>query len=363
MKRILAQCSKELAQFQRDRLTVALAFILPLGMLLIYGFAIRLEIKNINLSVRDFDNTSFSRSYIDRLYATNQFVPVRYQPDGLDRGEVKATLVIPPKFYKNFQSDIPSQVQVTVDGTDVNNARVIQNSIKATTQFFLQNVQKDIPQQKIQPDIRIWFNPGRKESLYIVPGVYGVILWVFPSMLAAIAMVREKQDGTIVQVYASDLTSVEWLLGKGLAYFLIAIGEAIVVITLATIIFQVPIVDNILILIIGTLTFLASAVSFGLFFGVRSKNQTGAVQGTSILGFLTAFLLSGFIYPVSNIPYPLSLLSNLVPAHYYIILSRDVFVRGTGWTSVWYIPFILIFVSCFFLFVCSRILKNMQFSD
>jgi ABC-2 type transport system permease protein len=363
MKRILAQCSKELAQFKRDRLTVLLAFILPLGMLLIYGFAIRLEIKNINLSVQDFDNTSFSRSYIERLYATNQFIPVPFREGGLDRGDVKATVIIPPKFYRDFQSKNSSIIQVQVDGTDVNNARVIQNSLNATNNFFLQSSQDNTPQVKIQPDIRIWFNPGRKESLYIVPGVYAVILWVFPSMLTAIAMVREKEEGTIAQVYASDLSAIEWLLGKGLAYFLVSIIEAFVLITFATVIFQVPIVDNILILIIGTLTFLAASVSFGLFFGVRAKNQTGAVQGTSILGFLTAFLLSGFIYPISNIPFPISLLSNIVPARYYIILTRDVFVRGTGWSSVWYVPILLSIVACFFLFICSRILKNMQFSD
>ncbi len=363
MTRILTQCLKELAQFQRDRLTVALAFILPLGMLLIYGFAIRLEIKNITLSVQDFDNTSFSRSYIERLYATEQFTPVRDEPHAIDKGIVKATVIIPPKFYQDFQTKIPSQVQVLVDGTDVNNARVIQNSIRATTRSFLQTVEDNIPVQKIKTNLRIWFNPGRKESLYIVPGIYGVILWVFPSMLTAIGLVREKEEGTIIQVYASNLTAIEWLLGKGLAFLLIAIAEAIVVITFATIVFQVPIVDNILILILGTLTFLAASVSFGLFFGVRSKNQTGAVQGTTILGFLTAFLLSGFIYPISNIPYPISLISNIVPARYYMILSRDVFVRGTGWLSIWYIPIILLMFCCFFLFVSSRLLKNMQYSD
>jgi len=363
MKRILTQCAKELAQFRRDKLTVILAFILPLGMLLIYGFAIRLEIKNIKLSVQDFDNTPFSRSYIERIYATNQFIPMRYSPGGLDRGQYRATVVVPPKFAQNFQSNIPSDIQVAVDGTDVNNARVIQNGIKATTNFFLQDVQDNLPKPKIQADTRIWFNPGRRESLYIVPGVYGVILWVFPSMLTAIAMVREKENGTIIQVYASDLTSREFLLGKGLAYFIIAIAEATVVIGFATVVFRVPIVDNILILIIGTVCFLATAVSFGLFFGVRAKNQTGAVQGTAILGFLSSFLLSGFIYPISNIPYPISLLSNLVPAKYYIILTRDVFVRGTGWSSIWYVPIFLIAVTCFFLLICTRILKKMQFSD
>jgi ABC-2 type transport system permease protein len=367
MKRILTQCLKELNQFRRDRLTVALALILPLGMLLTYGYGIRLEMTNIPLSIQDFDHSFLSRSYVARLYATNQFVPVPMVSSSpttvIDRGLAKVVLVIPPDFSRQIKSHKSVEVQVLVDGTDVNNARVIQNSIRATTNFFLAQNHLESSMGKVTTKTRLWFNPGRKESLYIVPGIYGVILWVFPSMLSAIAMVREKEQGTIIQVYASNLSASEWLLGKGLAYLLVALAEASVVIGVSMILFELRLQVEPIPLIIGTLTFLAASVSFGLFVGTRASNQTAAVQGTAIAGFLTAFLLSGFIYRIENIPFPLSLISHLIPARYYILITRDAFVRGTGWAGVWYVPLIISLIGFLIFMSAKRNLKRMQFPD
>ncbi|BAZ45355.1 ABC-2 type transporter protein [Chondrocystis sp. NIES-4102] len=367
MKRILAQCLKELNQFRRDRLTVALALILPLGMLLIYGYAIRLETKNIPLSVQDLDNSYLSRSYVERLYATNQFIPARTLNSSpeivIDRSIAKAVIVIPPDFSRKIKSNKVVDVQVLIDGTDVNNARVIQNSIRATTNFFLETNNLQPNTQLVTSKTRLWFNPGRKESLYIVPGIYGVIFWVFPSMLTAIALVREKEQGTIIQVYASDLSAREWLLGKGLAYLLVALTEALVVMGISVILFQLRLQGEPIPLIIGTLIYLATSVSFGLLVGTRASNQTGAVQGTAIAGFLTAFLLSGFIYRLENIPFPLSLISQIIPARYYILITRDAFIRGTGWAGVWYVPLIVGLIGLIIFTAATRNLKRMQLND
>lgn len=367
MKRILTQCFKELNQFRRDRLTVALALILPLGMLLIYGYGVRLEAKNIPLGVQDFDNSPLSRGYVERLYATNQFIPTPTVSSSaitaIDRGVAKAVVVISPDFSRQIKSNKSVDVQVLVDGTDVNNARVIQNSIRATTNFFLQSNNFQSSTQILSAITRIWFNPGRKESLYIVPGIYGIILWVFPSLLTAIAVVREKEQGTIIQVYASDLTAKEWLLGKGLAYFLVALAETLVVFSVSIVLFGLRLQVQPIPLITGTLTFLAASVSFGLFVGSRVSNQTAAVQGTASVGFLSAFLLSGFIYRLENIPFPLSLISNLIPARYYILVTRDAFVRGTGWAGIWYVPLIIGLIGGVIFMVATRNLRRMQLPD
>ena len=353
MKRVLSQCIKELNQFRRDRLTVALAFLLPLAVLLIYGYAIRLEAKNIPLTIQDFDNSPLSRAYVERLFATQQFEPAPLIEGNLtaaiDRGLAKAAVILPPDFEKTLKSRQPT-VQALVDGTDVNNARIIQASLRATTRFFVRtSIFKAAENQSpINASVRLWFNPGRKESLYIVPGIFGVILWVFPSMLSGIALVREKEEGTVAQVYASDLSSAEWLLGKELAYLLIGLGEAVIVMTVAAILFELRFRGDPTTLIIGTVAYLAASVAFGLFVGARASNQTGAVQGTAIAGFLTALLLSGFIYRIENIPFPLSLLSNIIPARYFIEITRDAFVRGTGWIGVWYAPLMIVLIGGFF---------------
>ncbi|MFZ4639188.1 MAG: ABC transporter permease [Nodosilinea sp.] len=369
MKRVWTQCGKELNQFRRDRLTLALAFILPLAVLLIYGYAIRLESKNIPLAIQDLDHSFLSRTYEERLFATGQFVPVAgtdFQPASpLDQGKARATVVIPPHFEEYIKAHKPVTLQALVDGTDVNNARVIQNSLQATTQFFLRSSGL-VPEGRRSPfnlRLRLWFNPGRQESLYIVPGIFGVIFWVFPSMLAAICLVREKEQGTILQVYASDLTATEWLLGKHLAYVIIGLGEALVVIGAAMVLFGLRVRGDPTLLILGVGVYLAASVAFGLFVGARAGNQTGAVQGTAIVGFLTALLLSGFIYRLENIPFPLSLVSKLIPARYFIAITRDAFVRGTGWSGVWYAPLMIALIGALFFRLATRILSRMQFSD
>lgn len=490
MKRIWAQCVKELAQFRRDRLTVALAFLLPLLTLLIFGYAIRLESKNIPLAIEDLDRSPLSRSYIERLFATNQFEPAalprlnnRRDPAqvAIDKGLAKAALVIPPDFSRRIKSGQPSTVQVLVDGTDVNNARVIKNSIQATTNFFLRttdlqptfqqfaagnrersqssvnnsnrshspnqpslsNSSRDSEAQSspnplgarsnqtptvpgslgldqsnqtsldLSPDLsegtqvpssrrfssapqnqsnsipsssssnsgptnspmaargnprvvvhsRIWFNPGRKESLYIVPGVFAVIFWIYPSMLAALAMVREKEQGTILQVYASSLSARELLLGKGLAYFLVGLSEVVLIMTLGALLFGLWFAGDPTPLLIGTPIFLAASILFGLFVGVRASTQSAAVQGVATIGFLTALLLSGFIYPLSNIPFPLSLVSNIVPARYYIVITRDAFVRGAGWPGVWFAPLAIAGLGLLLFMAAWRGLRRMQLPD
>lgn len=368
MKRILAQCTKELAQFRRDRLTVALAFILPLATLFIFSYAIRLESKNIPLVVQDFDKTPLSRAYTERFFSTNQFDSALWTgkdpaSDAIDKGIAKVAVVIPPDFARRIKAENTSTVQVLVDGTDVNNARVIANSIRATTNFFLLDSGLNSSTAKVVARVRLWFNPGRKESLYIVPGVYGVILWIYPSLLAAIAMVREKEQGTIVQVYASSLSAVELILGKACAYFLVAGAQAIGIMSLGLLLFGLGFAGDPTPLLIGTPLFLLTSVMFGLQIGSRVASQSAAVQAVATVGFLTALLLSGFIYPLSNIPFPLSLVSNIIPTRYFIELSRDAFVRGTGWTGVWFVPLVL-GLFCMLLFrAATKALSRMQLPD
>ncbi|MEY3828028.1 MAG: hypothetical protein RLZZ148_2853 [Cyanobacteriota bacterium] len=366
MKRIFSQCLKELAQFRRDRLTLALALILPVMTLVIFGFAIRLEAKDIPILVQDFDQSVLSQHYRDRLLATNVFNPVIWADNpekALDQNVARAVVVISPDFSRNIQGNKQSNIQVVVDGTDANNARVIRNNIKATTQSFLET-EKLIPETSpIQANTRIWFNPGRKESLYIVPGVYAVILWIYPSLLSAIAMVREKEKNTILQVYASDLSASELILGKSLAYLLVGLMMAITVMGLGCLIFQVFFAGDPTPLLIATPIYLWASVMFGLMLGARTSNQNAAVQGVSLVGFLTALLLSGFIYPLSNIPFPLSLISNLVPARYFIEITRDAFVRGIGWPAIG-INIVIIFLLGTVPFLLARkALIRMQLGD
>jgi ABC-2 type transport system permease protein len=342
IRRIRNQFFKELEQFQRDRLGVALAFILPVIALLIIGLAIRLEAKNIPLAVRDLDQTTLSRSYIERLYATNLFVPVAWQgerfPDALDRGIAQAQVTIPPGFAADADAGRTGTVQVVIDGGDVINARVIKLAVEGTTLSVVQERLGKLSETLgVVAQVRLWFNPGRQESLFIVPGSYGVILAIFPPLLIAIALVREKEQGTILQLYASSLSAFELLVGKSLAYIAVGLGEALILFIVGWLLFGVGFVGDPLPLVIGTPVFMLAGVQLGLIIGIFTTTQSAAVQAIGTIKVLTAFLLAGFLFPLNSVPFPFSIFSYFVPVRYYIELCRDVFVRGSGWFGTWHL--------------------------
>jgi ABC-2 type transport system permease protein len=342
IRRIRNQMFKELQQFQRDRLGVALAFILPVIALLIIGFAIRLEAKNIPLVVHDLDQTPLSRSYIERLYATNLFVPAEWKgdrfPDALDRGTAQAQVTIPPNFTREVQSGRTGNLQIVIDGSDVINARVAKLAIAGTTLSVIQSqLGKLADSLGVVSQVRLWFNPGRQESLFIVPGSYGVILAIFPPLLIAISLVREKEQGTILQLYASSISASELLIGKSLAYTIVGLGEALLLLIVGFLLFQVRLIGDPTPLLIGTPIFIWVSVQLGLIIGIFTTTQSAAVQAIGTIKVLTAFLLAGFLFPLNTVTFPFSIASYLVPVRYYIELCRDVFVRGSGWSGTWHL--------------------------
>ncbi|MGK7929906.1 MAG: ABC transporter permease [Microcystaceae cyanobacterium] len=360
------QCLKELRQFQRDRFAAALVFLLPIMTMLIFGFAIRLEIKDVPLVIRDYDQTPLSRSYIEQIFATNQFKPIENNNDStlklLDQGIARAVIIIPPNFSRKLQQKQISNLQLLIDGTEVNNARAIQSNLRAVSQIFLQEQDLSVQPSNVITHVRIWFNPSQKEVLFIIPGVYGVVLFTYPALVAAMAIVKEKEQGTLVQIQVSDLGTGTFLVGKVLAYVLIAIGEAIILMTLGGLLFALWPVGNPWPLIVGTGIFLMVSVVYGIFIGVYAKTALVAVQNVMNTGLLAAVWLSGFIYPLENIPFPLSLISDLIAVRYYIELTRDSFLVGVGWPRIGYvIPVLIGLMGVMFLVSwrkMKQILKN-----
>jgi ABC-2 type transport system permease protein len=349
---------KELDQFRRDKLTVALAFILPCAALLMYGFATRLESKDIKVATINYDIGKSSRELIDAVYSTNQLIPAygskRDILEPLDNTRASATIVIPPEFSRNLQNGTQATYQAVIDATDVNNARVIKNALIATTRVYEQTSGLNQTRPVIRPAVRLWYNPGRQESLYIVPGAIGLVLWIFPALLSTLSLVREKEQGTILQVYASNLTAAELMIGKALAYTIVGLMEATCLIMVGMLVFHIRFVANPFPFFLSTVLYVTSAVLFGLVAGTRANTQMAALQIVANVGFLGAMLLSGFIYPIRNIVFPLSLISNLVPAMYFIIVCRNEFVRGGDWLSLWYCPVVFLLFDIVWIFVCSR---------
>jgi ABC-2 type transport system permease protein len=363
LRRIATQCLKELRQFRRDRLSVGLAFVLPALMLLIFGFGIRLESHDIPIAVSDEDVTTASRMVSERLFATNVFRAVpfgrtageRGQTAALDRGIARATIVIPAGYERAMLAGHPLGLQVTIDGSDVVNARVIRNELLATISSYAAG-----RTDSIRPVTRIWFNPGRREALYIIPGVYAIVIGIFPALLAAIAAVRDREEGTILQVYASSVGAGEYLLGKTFAYALVGLAEASAIMLLGALIWGVIPVGDVSPLLVCTPLYCFTVVALGIAVGSRTTTQSAAVQAIATVSNLPAVLLTGFLYPISNIPWPLNLLSYVIPARYFIEVSRDSFVRGSGWDGVVAAPLALALLAIVFLAVARRSLGAMR---
>ncbi len=368
MRRISAQARKEITQVLRDRLTLVLALVLPLALFLLMSTAISLSVTDLPVVVQDLDNTPASRRYIDAFRASLTFrlvqLPVNEQPEqALLENRAQAAVIIPGHFEHDLERGQNTEVQFLVDASDANTANIMRGSAVAITQDFNRRL---IPGSAttsglpIQPRIRLWFNPGRESEKYIVPGIFAVVMALFPPLLAALAMSREGEQKTILQVYVSSITAREYLLGKILAYFLIALAEWFLCLMLAFTIFGMRIVSDPTPLLVCTVLYLFCNVCFGTAIGARIPDQASAIQAVQMVGFLFSFLLSGAIFPVSNIPAAIRWVSYLIPARYYIEVTRDAFVRGGGWPGVWHAPLALAAVGLFFFLIAWRKMRLMQ---
>ncbi len=365
MKRILAQVKKELTQLWRDRLTLALALVLPVLLLLLLSKATSLTVRDIPVVVQDLDNTPMSRRYIETVGAAISFrlngLPPNTSPeDVLLRNQARGALIVPPNFERDLRRGQNAEVQWLIDGTDANTANVMRGKAAAITQAFTAQIHPQEIQPAVQPHIRYWFNPGREDLKYFGPGVLAFGLALFPPLLAALALSREGELKTILQVYVSSITAFEYLLGKVIAYTVVAWAEWAAGMVVLFAVFGLSLAGDPTPLLVTTFFYLFCTTCFGTMLGAAIPNQAAAIQATQLGGFLTSFLLSGYIFPVDNIPQPLRSLSYIVPMRYYLEVIRDAFLRGGGWGGLWQAPLALALIGAFFFWRAWSVMKEMQ---
>jgi len=366
MRRVVAQARKELTQVMRDRLTLALALVLPLALLALNGTAISLSVTDLPIVVQDLDATASSRSLVEAFRGSLSFRIVELKPDeqpeeALLENRARAAIVIPRGFERDLLRRESTETQVLIDASDANTANVMRGAATAVIQKFSASVSgvaaSGLP---INLETRLWFNPGRQSDKYIAPSMLAVGLALFPPLLAALAMSREGEQKTIMQVYVSSITAGEYLLGKVAAYFLIALAEWFLSLLLSFAMFGLSVRGDPSALFVCTVAYLFTNVCFGAMVGVRIPNQAAAIQAVQIVGFLLSYLLSGAIFPLSNIPVQIRWISNLIPARYYIDVVRDTLVRGSGWEGLWLTPFILSGIGLFFFLMAWMRIRRMQ---
>lgn len=363
MRRIIAQTRKELTQIVRDWRTMLLAIILPLILLMLLGTAISLSVTDMPIVVQDLDDSPSSRELIDAFRAslTLRVIswPTNKQPEeALSSSTARAALIIPAHFERNLKRGVDSPVQLIVDAADANTARLTAGY--ASQIIAAHSGTTNLVQQPVRAAIRLWYNPDRSSKKFYGPGIFVLALSIFPPLLAALAMAKEEDQKTILQVYVSNIAAAEFLFGKVLAFMVVALGEAAVMLVLLFTYFGLAFAGDPTPFVVATILYAFCVASFGTMIGATISNQAAAMQAVALGGFLFVFLLSGLIYPIENIPSSIRWLSHLVWGRYYIEIVRDAFLQGGGWAAVWLKELIIGVIGTVFFFLAWLNKRRMQ---
>jgi ABC-2 type transport system permease protein len=349
VRRIKALTKKEFIQMSRDIRSLMGGLFIPLLMIFLFGYALSLDVDRIPTLVLDRDGTPLSRDLIHRLTDSRYFslvghIETEKDIDGvLARGQALMALVIPEDFASRVKKGDAVSIQVVFDGSDSNTASIALGYLKAVIAGFDMGIQEkrlrraglkmvDMP---LEGRIRVWFNPELKSKNFIIPGLTGVIMMAICTQMTALSVSREKETGTLEQLISTPISSMELLVGKLLPYVAVGLVDLALVMGAGVLIFGVPFRGSYLSLLAISLIFLTGTLSWGLFVSVISKSQLQASQIAVLSAFLPSFLLSGFIYPIENMPVALQVITFIVPARYFVEILKGLFLQGVGLTVLW----------------------------
>ena len=365
MRRVLAQARKELIQIVRDWRTLALALVLPLALLFLMSTAISLTVNDLPIVVQDFDNSRASHDFIDAFRASLTFRviswPLNRQPDrALSSNQARGVLIIPVHFGRDLARGSTTPVQLLVDASDANTARLTSGYAGQIIRAYNSSINPGANTAPVQTAIRLWFNPGLSSKKFYGPGIFVLGVSMFPPLLAALAMAKEGEQKTILQVYVSSISAFEFLLGKVLAFMAVALAECFLMLILLFTYFGLSFVSNPILFFIATILYAFCVASFGTMVGSRIPSQPAALQAVALGGFLLVFLLSGLLYPIQNIPAGLRWLSNFVWGRYYIEIVRNALLQGGGWGSLWFNVVVIGVMGSIFFLLAWRGMRRMQ---
>ncbi len=334
--RIKAIAKKEFIQVWRDPFSLMMAFLMPIMLLVIFGYAITLDVNRIRTIVYDQDRSAESRDLISQFKDSGYFDVISYLSDqrqidrNLDNGTASVALWIPNDFAKKLRSHQASPVQIILDGSDSNTATIAQGYIVRITEQFNGRLAGGHAALVIDARIRVWYNPELKSRNFIVPGLIAVIMSVIVALLTSLTISREWERGTMEQLISTPVKTPELILGKLVPYFIIGLVDTLIAIGMSVFLFDVPLRGSLTLLIALSSVFLFGALSFGILISIVTKSQVLASQVAMIGTFLPAFLLSGFMFAISNMPRPLQLVTYLVPARYFVTILKSIFLKGSS---------------------------------
>jgi len=343
LTRFLAVANKEVVQILRDGRSLIIVVIMPVILVLLFGYGVNLDLKGLPVYVYDRDGSQQSQDLLKRFQASDYFHIVRVVNDypalarALDNGDAKIGIVVPWDFSQRLHDGGPVQIQALVDGTDDNTANVAIGYAQAVVQGYSSDIQLDWLRQRgqlvqhaaVSVQTRTWYNEDLESSAFIVPGVLALVMSVIGAFLTSLTIAREWERGTMEQLISTPVTPLEIMLGKLVPYFIIGMFDVIVCALIAIYWFHVPFRGSFLTLLVSSAMFMVVVLSLGFFVSVIAKSQLAASQVALLIAFLPAFLLSGFLYSIEQMPIVLQWITRILPARYYVSVLKKIFLKGT----------------------------------
>lgn len=342
MRKALAVGRKELHQIVRDPRTLLILLFVPSFMLVLYGYALSFDIRNIRLAVMDRDNTSASRAILSAFVNSGYFDLVADPPSYrdvdrlMDANEIRIALVIPAGLGRDLHNGQRASVQVLINGDNANTATTVFGYAQAIVAGISSELQVNVarpgsaggPPIAVEP--RIWYNPELRSALFLVPGLIAFIVMISSIVSTALSVVREKERGTWEQVRMAPISTVSYILGKTAPYFVISLASAMLIVASSMLLFDVPMRGSWALLFLTLALFLVGALSTGLLVSTVADTQALAFLMSLLISLLPTFILSGFVFPIASMPAAVRLVTYLVPARYFLVALRSIVLKGAG---------------------------------
>lgn len=342
--RVWAVARKEFIHVIRDPRSLGMGIAIPMLLLLLFGYALTLDVDNVPLVVWDQSESPASRQLVSGFLGSRYFLLRSYvhnYPEveqAVDSGRALMALIIPRDFSGRIESGRLAPVQIIVDGSDSNTATIAMGYADVVALAYSQGVAVNTLRRTggrmIQTPVdlrpRVWFNADMESKNYIIPGLIAVIMMVIAALLTSLTVAREWESGTMEQLISTPLKGSELILGKLLPYFAIGMLDVLLAVVMGQFLFRVPLSGNVALLFAMAAIFLAGALSLGMVISIVTKSQLLASQLAMVLTFLPSFLLSGFMYAIGNMPHAIQLVTYLIPARYFVALLKGIYLKGIG---------------------------------
>ena len=371
--RIYALMKKELKQVRRDGRTLFIVFFFPIFSLVLFGYALNFDVNHIKIGVYDQDKSELSREFLHSLSASEYFDIVRYfnsQDEinqALDQKYVQCAVVIPYNLSDDFYSKKTAKIQYLIDGVDGNTATLAMSYLNMATRNLSDQYTSEYlsrsgfhTYQPIDLQPRFWFNPDLKTTEFLIPGLIAALLTTLTVILTAIAIVRERELGTIEQINVSPVSIIELLIGKIIPYVIISFFIAILILIAGYFLFGVPIKGSFILLFITILLYLFACLNIGILVSTLADSQQVAFQIGMIFSQLPSQLLSGFIFPIESMPKALQVITNIAPAKFFLIALRAILIKGAGLAAFWQQWIYLLIFSAIFLSLATLKMRGQK---